>query len=88
MSADPFKIEIPESRLEDLMRRLRSVNWPSDLENEDWGYGVNGAYLRELVDYWTGDFDWRAQERAMNTWPHYRARIDDHPIHFVHAKGV
>ena len=87
MTAEPFKLEIPDSRLEDLQRRLRAMNWPADLENDDWSYGTNARYLRELVDHWSGAFDWRAQERAMNAWPHFRVRIDDHPIHFLYAKG-
>jgi pimeloyl-ACP methyl ester carboxylesterase len=88
MGADPFKIEIPKARLDDLLRRLGDVNWPVDIENDDWGYGVRGRYLRELVDYWAGEFDWRAQERAMNAWPHFKATVDRHPIHFLHARGV
>ena len=87
MGAEPFTIAIPEARVLDLQRRLRDVHWPTDVENDDWGYGVNGAYLRELVEYWTGDFDWRAQERAMNAFPHFRAVVDDHPIHFMHVRG-
>ena len=41
MTAEPFKLEIPDSRLEDLQRRLRAMNWPADLENDDWSYGTN-----------------------------------------------
>ena len=44
MSADPFVISIPDERLEDLRRRLRSTNWPPDEENDDWRYGTNGRY--------------------------------------------
>ena len=87
MSADPFVISIPDERLEDLRRRLRSTNWPPDEENDDWRYGTNGRYLRELVQYWSEAFDWRASEAAMNAWPGFRAVIDDHPIHFLHVKG-
>ena len=83
----PFEIDIPESRLDDLRRRLEGVHWAPDMGNEDWRYGTNGAYLGELVDYWLGTYDWREHERAMNTHNHFRVRIDDVPIHFIHAKG-
>ena len=33
----------------DLDRRLRAASLPPDIENDDWRYGTNGAYLRELV---------------------------------------
>jgi pimeloyl-ACP methyl ester carboxylesterase len=87
VGAQPFRIAIPDARLEDLEQRLRRVNWPRDLANDDWRYGTNGAYLRELVDYWIEGYDWRAQERALNAFDHFRVQIDGVPIHFVHAKG-
>ena len=83
----PFDIAIPEAKLDDLRRRLSNVEWPHDFANEDWTYGVPASYLRGLVDEWRDDFDWRAQEAAMNAWPHYRVEIDGLPIHFLHAKG-
>ena len=87
MGAEPFEIAIPEARLEDLRRRLRATHWPTDPENDDWRYGTNGRYLRELVDYWSESFDWRAQERELNAYPGFRATIDDHPVHFLHVRG-
>lgn len=83
----PFEIDIPESRLEDLQRRLEAVHWAPDMENDDWRYGTNGAYLRELVDYWRDGYDWRQHESAMNAYDHFRVNIDGMPIHFIHAKG-
>ena len=87
MKPEAFRIEIPEAKLKDLQRRLGEVNWPLDVENEDWAYGTHGAYLRELVDYWRSGFDWRAQEQAMNAYEHFRVRIEGVPIHFMHVRG-
>lgn len=83
----PFVVDIPQARLDALRNRLANVEWPHDFANEDWAYGVPLDYLRGLVDEWRDDFDWRAQEAAMNAWPHFRAEIDGLPIHFIHAKG-
>jgi pimeloyl-ACP methyl ester carboxylesterase len=84
---DPFEIEIPQSRLDDLRRRLESIHWAPDLENDDWRYGANGGYLRELVDYWVERYDWRAQERAINAHDQFRVQLDEIPIHFLHVRG-
>ena len=59
MEATPFTIAIPDERLADLDRRLRQTNWARDYANDDWRYGTNGEYLRELVDYWITSYDWR-----------------------------
>ena len=87
MEATPFTIAIPDERLADLDRRLRQTNWARDYANDDWRYGTNGEYLRELVDYWITSYDWRAQEAAMNAYDHFRVELDGVPIHFMHVRG-
>jgi pimeloyl-ACP methyl ester carboxylesterase len=57
------------------------------LPGTGWDYGADTAYLRELVDYWQNEYDWRAQERALNRFEHYRATVDGTRIHFVHARS-
>jgi len=83
----PFEIDIPDSRLADLRQRLESIHWAPDLDNDDWRYGTNGTYLRELVDYWLGTYDWREQERAMNAYDHFRVDLAGSPIHFIRVEG-
>lgn len=87
MRKEPFTVAIPEATLTDLRERLVRTRWPADFANAKWEYGTNGAYLKELVDYWIRDFDWRKQEREINSFSHYRAEIDGVPIHFIHEPG-
>ena len=84
----PFRVDIPQADLDDLRDRLRRTRWPQEIgDNSNWQAGTNLAYMRELVDYWLNNYDWRAQETAMNTLPQFRTMIDEVPIHFVHVKG-
>lgn len=87
MNITPFTIDIPQAQLDDLYNRLRNTNWPHDYANDDWQYGTNTAYMRELVDYWVNEHDWRAAEAEMNQHRHFRTKIDGMPIHFIHQKG-
>lgn len=87
MKPQPFRIEIPQAKLDDLRRRLEGINWPHDFDNEDWAYGVPRAYLEDVVRTWCEDFDWRAHEAEMNRLAHFRTEIDGVPIHFVHERG-
>ena len=87
MQKTPFTIAIPESTLTDLQERLARVRWPNDFANDNWAYGANAAYLKELVAYWQDGYDWRAQEKAMNAFAHYKTTINDVPIHFIHEPG-
>ena len=43
--------------------------------------------MRELANYWATQFDWRAQERALNALPQFTTRLGDVSIHFVHVKS-
>lgn len=47
--AERFTVDVPDSQLLDLRERLARTRWPHDLENEDWRYGANIAYLKELA---------------------------------------
>lgn len=87
MKIEKFKIKVADEVLTDLRQRLERTRWTEDFANDDWRYGANGDYLKELIAYWRDGYDWRTQERAMNAWPHFRTVIDDVPIHFMHIRG-
>ena len=87
MDVEPFKVAIPDAKLDELKRRLRAINWPHDMANDDWRYGANGDYMRGLVDYWLNGYDWRAQEREINSFSHYRTEVDCIPLHFIREPG-
>ncbi len=80
----PFKIEVPEEILDDLRERLARTRWPDEIEGAGWDYGTDLSYMKELVDYWLNDFNWRAQEAALNEFSHFRGEVGSLGIHFVH----
>ena len=87
MKPAPYKVAIAEPAVADLRRRLDATRYPPDLDNERGTYGVRRDWLEPLIDYWRGDFDWRAQEAAINAYPQFMVEIDGVPIHFVHVRG-
>jgi pimeloyl-ACP methyl ester carboxylesterase len=74
--------------IEDLRARLRTTRWPDAPEDAGWSLGTDVAYLRELVAYWSDEFDWTAQEAALARLPHFRTTLGGLGIHYVHAKAV
>ena len=69
--ADPeairsFEISVPQSVLDDLQDRLARTRFPDEIDGAGWDYGANVAYMKELVQYWHDEFDWREQERRLN----------------------
>lgn len=87
MGAQPFAVRVPQATIDDLRERLGRTRWPDSVAADDWGYGTNPAYLRELAGYWRDGFDWRAQEAALNRFPQFRAEVEGVGLHFVHVRG-
>jgi hypothetical protein len=87
MDVRPFTVAIPDDVLADLRDRLARTRWPDEVADAGWAYGANLAYMRDVVDYWRTDFDWRAQERTISTFANFRAEVDGRGIHFIHERG-
>ncbi len=87
MSIQAFAINLAQSTLDDVRERLARTRWPDEVEGAGWDYGTNGAYLKELVDYWQHTFDWRTQEAKLNAFQQFRTEVDGVDIHFVHERA-
>jgi pimeloyl-ACP methyl ester carboxylesterase len=84
---EPFEIRIGDDVLADLHRRIRNTRWPDQVPGIGWDQGTDLDYLRELCAYWEEGFDWRAQERELNRFAHFRAELDGVRVHFVHERA-
>ena len=82
-----FVIAFPEEALADVRQRLGRARLAPDFANDDWRYGTNGDYLRELIAHWRDRYDWRRHEAEMNRFAHFRTDIQGVPIHFIHQRG-
>ena len=83
---EPYTIDVPESILNDLNKRLENTRW-SQSPDLGWDGGMDSNYLREFCDYWRERYNWRDAEQRLNQLAHYRTEIDDVGVHFVHERG-
>jgi pimeloyl-ACP methyl ester carboxylesterase len=83
----PFTIDIPQSALDDLKRRLDLTRWPNHQTVSDWSQGVPLEKARALVEYWRAQYDWRRTEKKINGFAQYRTEIDGVGIHFIHVRS-
>jgi epoxide hydrolase len=83
----PFRIEIPETDLDDLRLRLRRTRWPEPETVDDWSQGMPLSYARGLCEYWLDQYDWRASEARLNRFAQFRTEIDGLDIHFIHVRS-
>ncbi len=84
---EPMRIDISGHDLADLQHRLRHARLPEFSAAEDWSRGVPLSYLKYVTAYWLDKFDWRAQERILNAYNHFKCEIDGQAIHFLHVKS-
>jgi microsomal epoxide hydrolase len=73
--------------IEALRVRLVCSRFPDSAPGEPWAYGTDVDYMKDIVAYWRNQFDWRAQEAALNAFPQYRASIGDIDLHYLHVAG-
>ena len=86
-SIRPFKVNIPQSDLDDLRRRVLATKWPDHETVNDETQGVQLATMQKLAKYWTTDYDWRKVEARLNALPQFVTTIDGVDIHFIHVRS-
>lgn len=85
---EPFSIHVAEEVLDDLRARIHQTRWPDQIPGIGWEQGTDLDYLKPMLAYWADEFDWRAQERALNAFHHFRAELDGVRIHFIHERAT
>ena len=85
---EPFRISVSDSNLKDLKERIGSdlKKVVDPLDDTGFEYGLNGEYLRQLGKYWNDSYNWRQQEKLLNSFPQFTTKIDGLDIHFLHVK--
>ncbi len=67
----PFRIDIPDSALEDLKRRLQNTRWPDAEPVDDWSQGIPLAYVQEVAAFL------RDEERASRAQEMVRKLLEE-----------
>jgi len=83
----PYQVEFPQADLDDLRHRLSRTRWPDEVADAGWTRGVPVDYLRELVEHWRDEFDWRAVEARLNAHPQLLTEVDGATVHLVHVRS-
>ena len=86
LRVEPFSISVGEDVLADLRERIRRTRWPDPAPGAPWEQGTDLAHLKTLLAHWS-ELDWRARERELNAFSHFRADVAGVRIHFVHERA-
>lgn len=85
---EAFSLHVADADIADLRARLNRTRFADQLPDSAWAYGADLAYMRMLVDYWRTEFDWRAQEQILNSFPQFKVDLHGIGLHYLHVPGV
>ncbi|WP_293675834.1 epoxide hydrolase family protein [uncultured Phenylobacterium sp.] len=83
----PYRIQVPQSLLDDTKRRILATRWPDKELVADDSQGVQLATVKALAQYWASNYDWRSCETYLNNLPNFVTEIDGVDIHFLHIRS-
>lgn len=83
----PFRVNFPQSELDELRRRVLATRWPDRETVDDQSQGVQLKTLQALVQHWGTAYDWRKAEARLNAVPQFTTEIDGLEIHFIHVRS-
>jgi len=87
----PYKIDVPQSKVDVLNKKLSLAEFPDELEGAGWDLGSPLADVKRLTKAWE-QFDWRKAEQKLNELPHFTTDIEIDGfetlnVHFIHQKS-
>ncbi|WP_250475358.1 epoxide hydrolase family protein [Caballeronia sp. GAFFF1] len=82
-----LRIDVPESALVDLRRRINATRWPTKETVSDATQGVQLATMKRIATSWSTTYDWRIMEARLNALPQFITEIDGLDIHFIHVRS-
>ena len=90
-SPQPYVIDVPQSKIENLRKKLSLAEYPDELQDAGWDLGYPLAEIKRLAEAWE-KWDWRQAEKLLNELPQFHVEIEVKgfeilDIHFVHQKS-
>ena len=75
-TAQPFRIDIPQEKLDAIMARVKAYDWfPAPANEEGFAYGMSTPVMKDIQRYWIAGYDWRKSEEILNKYPSYKVEI-------------
>ena len=89
----PFEIHLSDEFLETTKLKLRLARLDDGMGEVEWNdLEVGHQKLRDLVQYWRDEYDWRKYESHLNSFHHFKTAVsvqgfDAIDLHFLHHRS-
>ena len=83
-----FEIYIPDEKIELLNQKIDLTRWPDEINDDRWTLGTKKAYLKDAVNTWRNNFDWRKHEAKLNDAGSFKYKTKSGlELHYLHKKA-
>ncbi len=82
-----YKISVPKSTLNNIYKKVKNYPWKDIQKLNGWTHGTNYKYLKSISKYWISKYNWKKQEKKLNSFSNFTTSIDGLKIHFIKEKG-
>ena len=82
-----FEVNVPETELTELRRRVKETRLPERETVPDQTQGVQLNTIKALARHWANEYDWRRCEARLKALPNFITEIDGLDIHFIHVRS-
>lgn len=72
----PFRIAVPDTRLQSLAQKLETISFLNELDEAGWDYGAPLTDIKRLTEYWKTEYDWRNKKPSSIHFPTTRPSSD------------
>ncbi|MDV8070986.1 epoxide hydrolase [Rhodococcus sp. IEGM 1366] len=83
----PFEIDVDQSEVDDLRRRLAQTRWADPIDLPEGVNGIPHEALTRLFERWRDNFDWYAQQESLNKFAQVKADIGGQAVHAMHVRS-
>ena len=80
----PYSVKVSDDEIKELTDRLRLSRLPEKETVDDWSQGVPLSYIKNILDYWLNNYDFKRLESRLNEHENFITEIDGVDIHFMH----
>ena len=60
-----YHIKVAEEDIQLLKDKIKLTRLPDEI-NHKWTFGTDKTFLKDLLNTWSNDFDWRIHENKIN----------------------
>jgi len=83
-----FAIDVPQSEIDDLNKRLDLVKWSvQSLPDTKSTYGLRDDTMKSIVNHWRNEYKWSERQMVFNKFNNYKTMIEGLDLHFIHERS-